>query len=69
MQLTLANARGVRGRSTLRARADVLLARCLGHANSMVGAPGLHSMRESCAAILHSRPARLRAGLGAAPKG
>ncbi len=66
MQLNLANAPGVRGCSALRARADVFVVRCLSSAKAMVGAPGLRSMRESCAPILHSHPARLLVWLGAA---
>ena len=66
MQLNLANAPGVRGCSALRARADVFVALYLIHAKALVGAPGLRSMRESCTPILHSHPARLRVGLGAA---
>ena len=61
-----ANAPGVRGCSALRARADMFVAPCLGHAKTVVGAPDLRSMRESRAAMLHSRPARLRAGWGTA---
>ena len=65
----LANAPGVRGCSALRARADVLAVRSFSSANAVVGAPNLRSMRESCAPILHSHPARLRAGLGGAHGG
>ena len=39
IQTWLANAPGVRGGSTLRARADVFVARFLGHANWLVGTP------------------------------
>ena len=42
----------------------MFVVRCLSGANAVAGAPGLRSMRESCAAILHSHAARLRAGLG-----
>ena len=59
----LANAPGVRGCSALRARADVFLARRPSSVNAGVGLPGLRSMRESCAAIFHSHPARLLSGL------
>ena len=65
----LANAPAVRGCSALRARSDMFVALYLGNANGVVGVPGLRSMRESFAAILHSHPARLRAGLGAAHGG
>ena len=64
MRAWLANAPGVRGCSALRARADVFVALCLSSANTVAGEPGLCGMRESCAPILHSHPARLLAWLG-----
>ena len=44
----------------------MFVALCPGHANARVGAPDFCSMRESCAPILHSHPARLLAWLGVA---
>ena len=40
-QARLANAPGVRGGSTLRARADVFVARCFGYAKEVIGAPSV----------------------------
>ena len=69
MQRGLANAPDIRVCSALRARADVFVALCLSSANTIVGEPGLRSMRESSAPILHSHPARLLAWLGISNSG